>query len=304
MRVLVLGGNGFIGSHLVDKLLEEGHYVRVFDRSEEHYRKPLSSVEYILAEFGNRGLLAESLEGIDIVFHLISSTLPKTSNDDPVFDIQSNVVETLFLLEQCVLIKIKKIIFISSGGCVYGYPQSLPVKEDHQTDPICSYGIGKLAIEKYLYLYKKLYNLDYTILRVSNPFGSRQNPFGTQGVISVFLGKVSKNECIQIWGDGRVVRDYLYIDDLVEALIIAVNRNTTDHIFNIGSGDGKSINEIIIAIKSVTGCDFKVIYKDSRACDIPKIYLDISKVSNELNWHPKTSMEKGVEKTWEFIKSI
>ena len=164
MNILVLGGNGFIGSHLVDKLLLEGHSVRVFDKNEEHYRIPVHNVEYCLAEFGNRGLLLEALNDIDIVVHLISTTVPKTSNDDPVFDVQSNIVETLFLLEQCVIKKVKKIIYASSGGAVYGIPDSLPVLEENQTNPICSYGICKLTIEKYLSLFKELYNLDYVII--------------------------------------------------------------------------------------------------------------------------------------------
>src|ERR1039457_2766221 len=134
MKVLVLGGNGFIGSHLVDKLLREGHSVRVFDKNEERYRESLPSVDVHLAEFGNRGLLSDAVNGIDVVVHLISTTLPKTSNDDPVFDVQSNVIETLFLLEQCVANKIKKIIFTSSGGTVYGVPQSVPVLEESQTN--------------------------------------------------------------------------------------------------------------------------------------------------------------------------
>jgi UDP-glucose 4-epimerase len=215
MNILVLGGNGFIGSHLVDKLLFEGHSVRVFDKNKEHYRKVLPGVDYHLGEFGNRGLLSDALNGIDVVVHLICTTLPKTSNDDPVFDIQSNVVESLFLFEQCVTNNIKKIIFASSGGTVYGVPQSVPVPEENPTTPICSYGISKLTIEKYLSLFKQLHNLNSVIIRPSNPFGSRQNPFGIQGAIPVFLGKILRNERIQIWGTGDVIRDFIYIEDLV-----------------------------------------------------------------------------------------
>jgi UDP-glucose 4-epimerase len=304
VRILVLGGNGFIGSHLVDKLLRENHYVRVFDRNEEHYRKALANVDYFTGEFGNRGLLSEALDGIDIVIHMISSTLPKTSNDDPAFDIQSNVVDSLFLLEQCVAKKIKKIIFISSGGTIYGYPQSLPVKEDHQTNPICSYGIGKLTIEKYLYLFKELYDLDYVILRPSNPYGSRQNPFGIQGVISVFIGKILRNETIEIWGDGSVVRDYIYVADLVEAIYLTISCESSYRLFNVGMGKGYSLMELLSVIKNISGCDIKISNTPTRACDVPKIYLDITRATEELNWTPSTSIETGIKYTWDFIKNI
>ena len=304
MKVLVLGGNGFIGSHLVDKLIGEGHFVRVFDKNKEQYRKPLDGVDYHLGEFGNRGLLSEALNGIDVVVHLISTTIPKTSNDDPVFDIQSNVIETLFLLEQCVENKIKKIIFSSSGGTIYGIPNSVPVGEENQTNPICSYGINKLTIEKYLYLFKKIHNLEYVIIRPSNPYGSRQNPFGMQGVVSVFLGKVFKNEPIQIWGNGHVIRDYVFIKDLVDAFYNAIIYDTKSQIFNVGSGEGHSINDLLTIMQNVTGSELSVTYTSSRIYDVPEIYLDITRANKELNWSPHTSLEQGIQHTWDFISKL
>ena len=304
MNILVFGGNGFIGSHLVDKLLLEGHSVRVFDKNDEHYRLPLKNVDYYLGEFGNRGLISEALHDIDIVVHLISTTVPKTSNDDTVFDVQSNVVESLFLFEQCVAKKIKKVIFVSSGGTVYGIPESLPVLEENSTNPICSYGICKLTIEKYLYLFKKLYNLDYVIIRPSNPFGARQNPFGIQGVISVFLGTILKNEPIQIWGSGDIIRDFLYIDDLEEAIYRSIIFNTSSSVFNIASGEGHSLNDLLNIMREVTGKEFTVNYSPERKYDVPEIYLDIDKAKNELNWSPQISLEVGIDYTWNFVKNI
>lgn len=301
---LVLGGNGFIGSHLVDKLLAEGHQVRVFDKYEEHYRKPMHDVDYRFGDFGNRGMLADALEGIDTVYHLISTSLPKTSNDDPIFDVQSNVIETLFLLEQCVAKKIKKLVFISSGGTIYGKPATLPIAEDSPTEPECSYGITKLTIEKYLALFNHLYGLDYTIVRPANPYGSRQNPSGIQGAISVFLGRVSKNEPIEIWGDGEVVRDYVYIEDLATGIYQAGITNNPLRIFNLGSGRGHSLNEIVAVIREVTGREVKVEYKPKRSFDVPKIYLDITRAKKELFWNPSTSLEEGIATTWRFIRSI
>ena len=171
-NILVLGGNGFIGSHLVDRLIADGHFVRVFDKYPERYRAPLPEVEYHLGDFGNRGLLLDALRDIDVVYHLISTSLPKTSNDDPAFDVQSNVIETLFLLEQCLAKSVLKFVFVSSGGTVYGRPDRLPIVEESPTNPECSYGITKLTIEKYLNLYHHLHGLDYVVVRPSNPYGS------------------------------------------------------------------------------------------------------------------------------------
>ncbi|OEU68015.1 MAG: NAD-dependent epimerase [Desulfovibrio sp. S3730MH75] len=302
MNCLVLGGNGFIGSHLVDKLLTEGHRVRVFDKYEEHFRKPLTAVDYRYGDFGNRGLLTEALMDMDTVLHLISTTLPKTSNDDPVFDVQSNVIETLFLLEQCVAQKIKKIIFISSGGTIYGKPSILPIPENSPADPECSYGITKLTIEKYLALFNRLYGLEYTILRPSNVYGERQNPEGIQGAISVFLGKVARSLPIQIWGDGTVVRDYIYIADLVEAVSKAANIMTLDRIFNIGSGKGIALNEIMEVICQVTKREACIEYQEKRSFDVPAIYLDVTRVHQQLNWSATTPIEEGIKRTWDFIQ--
>jgi len=300
----VLGGNGFIGSHLVDKLLAEGHAARVFDKYEERYRKPLPLVDYRFGDFGNRGLLADALHGVDIVFHLISTSLPKTSNDDPAYDVQSNVIETLFMLEKCQAFGIKKVVFISSGGTVYGRPSHLPVPENAPHEPGCSYGITKLTIEKYLALYRQLHGLEYVVVRPSNPYGSRQNPHGIQGAIPVFLGKVAKGEPIEIWGDGEVVRDYLYIDDLVDGICRAAFAASTERVFNIGSGEGVSLNRLVAIIREVTGKEVPVNYTPARSFDVPAIYLDISRAKTQLGWQPVTPLIEGVCRTWEFINSL
>jgi UDP-glucose 4-epimerase len=304
MNCLLLGGNGFIGSHLVDRLLAEGHHLRVFDKYEERYRKPLPQVDYRFGDFGNRGLLSEALAGIDTVFHLISTSLPKTSNDDPAYDVQSNVIESLFLLEKCVELGVRKVVFISSGGTVYGRPVQLPIAENGSTDPECSYGITKLTIEKYMALYHQLYGLDYVVVRPSNPYGSRQNPLGIQGAIPVFLGKAARGEPIEIWGDGTVVRDYLYIDDLVVGICQAAYYCGAEKIFNLGSGKGYSLNELVRIIESVTGRALPVIYKESRNFDIPEIVLDVSRAKKELGWQPRMDMEAGIRVTWEFVRSL
>lgn len=300
MNCLVLGGNGFIGSHLVDQLLAGGHNVRVFDKYEEHYRKPIPAVDYQFGDFGNRGLLMETLLDMDVVFHLISTTLPKTSNDDPAFDVQSNVVETLFLLEQCIARRVKKIVFVSSGGTVYGKPSLVPIPENSATDPECSYGITKLTIEKYLYLYWYLHGLDYCILRLANAYGERQRPSATQGAIPVFLERALRNDEIVVWGDGSVVRDYIYVTDIAAALVRALTYAGDGRIFNIGSGQGHSLNEVIHIIRSVTARPLQVKYTSARSFDVPINVLDISQARAQLHWTPTVSLEQGIARmyTW------
>jgi UDP-glucose 4-epimerase len=304
MNILILGGNGFIGSHLVDRLLTDGCRVRVFDRQMELYRDPLPGVDYCIGDFGNRSMLASALTDIDIVFHLVSTTKPNTSNADPAFDVLSNVVETIYLLEQCVKEGTKKVVFFSTGGAIYGIPAALPVSEDCPTNPESSYGIVKLTIEKYLALFHRLYGLEYVIVRPSNAYGSRQDPLGGQGIVAVALGRIAQGQSIEIWGDGEAVKDYIYIDDLVDAICRAAFSRTPSKIFNVGSGIGCSVNDVVRAISEVTKRQLDVVYSPSRKHDVPQIVLDIRRVRKELDWQPITPIRVGIERTWEFIKEI
>jgi len=302
MNALILGGNGFIGIPLARKLLAEGHKVRILDEVKSFGHKYIAECDYRCGDFANSKLLSESLDNIDVVFHLISTTIPITSNKDPIFDVQSNVVKTLSLLEQCIVKKIKKVVFTSSGGTIYGIPTKLPVHEDNQTNPQCSYGITKLVIEKYLSLFKLLHGLNYSIVRISNPYGMGQNPKKIQGVIPIFLNKIIGDELIEIWGDGEIVRDYIYIDDLVEGIYKSATINTISHVFNIGNGVGYSLNHIIKTISQITMHKAKINYTKERIFDIPEIYLDISRAKKELVWVPTTSLKNGIEKTWKAIQ--
>ena len=301
MNALVLGGTGFLGSHLVDRLLASGHSVRVLDRQQELYRAPLPAVDCHIADFGNRAQLHSTLEGRDLVFHLVSTTVPRTSNDDPAFDVTSNVVETIYLLEQCVRERVKKVVFVSSGGAVYGTPAAVPVSEDGQKNPESSYGIAKLTIESYLELFHRLHGLDYTIVRPSNPYGPRQNPLGNQGVIAVFMGRMARGQAVEVWGDGRTVKDYLFIDDLVEGIYRAATLNPPSHVFNLGSGIGHSVNDLVRLIGEAVGRPLDVIHSSKQTHDVSRIVLDISRARRELDWEPTTPMELGLRRTWEFI---
>jgi UDP-glucose 4-epimerase len=307
MKALVIGGNGFIGTHLVSALKAEGVKVRVFDRYALKSGEPDNNVEYIVGDLGNHGALSEIVNGMDWVFHLAYTTLPKTSNDDPVYDVRSNLIDTIQLLQECNNFDTKKFVFISSGGTVYGVPETVPLKESHPTEPICSYGITKLAIEKYLQLFYHLYKLDYVALRLSNPYGPGQNPNAKQGAIGVFLGSIAKGEPINIWGDGEVVRDYIYIKDSVAAMIKAAQYEApydAARVFNIGSGQGQSINEIIEIIKEAADVPVQTNYLPARDLDVPKNILDVSLAKAHLDWEPTVSLAQGISQSWQWVKSL
>lgn len=304
MKSLVLGGNGFIGSHLVGRLLEDGHGVRIYDRSPNRFGFAPRGVRYLQGELGNYGLVREAVEGVEVVFHLVSTTLPKTSNDDPVYDVRSNLVDTVQLLEACVEAGVRKVVFASSGGTIYGMPRTSPIAEDHPTDPITSYGIVKLAVEKYLGLFHHLHGLDYATLRVSNPYGPYQNPDGQQGAVAVFLRRIHAGRPITIWGKGDVVRDYLYVSDLADALVTAAKTETRQKVFNVGSGRGTSLNELVALAAGVTGERPEVEYVQSRALDVPANVLDVSRAGQELGWAAGTGLAEGMALTYDWIRNL
>jgi UDP-glucose 4-epimerase len=307
MKAVVIGGNGFIGTHLIEFLIRDGVSVRAFDRYPSQFVQPKKEVEYVIGDLGNHGSLAEIVQGTDWVFHLAYTTLPKTSNDDPAYDVRSNLIDAVQLLQSCKEAGVKKVIFVSSGGTVYGVPQTVPILETHPTNPICSYGITKLAIEKYLHLFYHLYGLEYAVTRISNPYGEGQNPNAQQGAIGVFLGKVARGEAIEIWGKGDVVRDYLHIDDAASALIKAARyQSATDgpRIFNIGSGTGHSLNEIVDEIKVIVDRKVIVEYKPARSLDVQSNVLDTNLARTCLDWKPTIDLNTGISRTWSWIKML
>ena len=307
MKCVILGGGGFIGSAVADRLLLDGYSVRIFERPRvEPYRKFKANekVEWITGDFLSTHDVGNAISGADVVLHLVSTTLPKNSNDDPTYDVQSNLVGSLQLLNAMVEKKIPKIVFISSGGTVYGIPKYLPIDENHPTDPLVSYGITKLAIEKYLRLYEHLHGIRAITLRVANPYGERQRIETAQGAVGVFLHRAFRGVPIDIWGDGNTTRDYIHVGDVAEAFVRAVEYSGSKSVFNISSGVGTSLNELIVMLEEVLGKSIERRYLPSRPFDVPVSVLNNDLAREELKWNPSVSMRDGIACTAEWVKGV
>jgi UDP-glucose 4-epimerase len=304
-RCLVLGGGGFLGGHLVEALQDEGFRVRVFDRVPR--RATAAGIDpetdWYEGDFGNRGDIDAALKDCDVAFHLVATTLPRSSNEDPIHDLESNLVPTVRFLAAAVECGVKKVVFASSGGTVYGIPQTIPIAENHATQPLCSYGIHKLAIEQYLHLYHSLYGLSYCVLRLANPFGERQRSDAAQGAVAVFLDQALRREEITVWGDGRAVRDYVYVGDVARAFCLAATHASRTGVFNVGSGVGHSVNDLLAAIEVLLGRAVSRRYSEGRAFDVPVNVLDIGTAKTVLGWQPQVTFADGLERTLRWLQA-
>ena len=303
MRSIIMGGGGFIGSHLGEILLAKGDDVKIFDRPDARYLEysRQQGANIITGDFFNPDDIRRAILNCDVVYHLVSVTVPQTSNENPYYDIEANVMGTLKLLDEMRKAEIKKVVFASSGGTVYGIPKEVPIKEEHSTEPISSYGICKLTIEKYLHLYWKLYGLDYRVLRIANAYGERQAVTKTQGAISVFLDRVLQKGEITVWGDGTIMRDYIYASDIAKAFRSAALYEGEEKIYNIGSGRGYSLNDIINIIKNIAREPVLVKYEAGRPFDVPVSVLDTSRAKMYLNWQPTMELYEGISRTYEWM---
>jgi len=304
MRILVLGGSGFLGSYIVDKFLSEKHDVAVYDLSPERFRRSPPGITFVTGDFGDVGALGELIAtGFDAVIHCVGTTTPKSSNESPEFDVQSNVIGTLKMLDICVRNNVGKLVFLSSGGTVYGSIGALDlVDEFHSVRPMCSYGVAKLCIEYYLDVYKHLRGLDYVVLRAANPYGERQSPLRAQGALTVFLHRTLKHQPIEIWGDGSVTRDFIYAGDVASAVYLA-SINPISGTFNVGTGTGHSLRDILTQISRVVGLEPSVNWLASRPFDVPRIVLDSTKLRTATGWQCRTSLQEGIALTAEWLRT-
>lgn len=299
-RYLVLGGGGFIGTHLVRRLLSEGCNVTIVNRSPVGRIKPRFSdfddqdqLTVIQGTFDDECLLNSILPSCDTCIHLAGSMIPSISIENKITDIQVNLAGTVRLLEAARKHRLAKLIYISSGGTVYGQSKNETINENHPTDPISAYGITKLAAEKYFQLFHRLHDLPSIILRLANPFGPGQAEKGVQGAVAVFVERILEGKPLEIWGDGSVVRDYLFIDDVVEAIMRAITYSGPHTLFNIGSGKGTSLNELYAEIGRHFP-PFEVHHKPTRSFDVQRNVLDITHAQKYLGWRPEITLEQGI----------
>lgn len=305
MKVAILGAAGFIGTNLIMALMRDtSNDILAVDEAEKYFSKNVRVPNVHLCEcrFQVETDYKQLLEGREIIYHLVSTNNPTCSNRNIGKDIADNVLISINILEACVVNQVKKVIFISSGGTVYGDRVVCPIKENAVTNPINTYGIQKLTIEKLFYLYHHMYGLDYSIIRLANPYGPYQRPNGRLGVITTFAYKALRNEALTVFGDGNVIRDYIYIDDAVDGIIRIAGSEVDEKVFNLGSGKGTKINQVINIIRQILEREVSVEYIAGRSVDAPVNVLDISKYKTTFGVDDFISLEKGVRLTLDYLK--
>jgi len=307
MNILLLGAAGFIGTNLTLQFVKNKNDIITLVDSKREYFSDIANEKYENIMIKEEEICESTdFESIvsnqDIVYHLVSTTVPSTSNQKIAQELTSNVVMTSNMLDACVKHGVKKIVFISSGGTVYGTEISCPLKEDTVTNPISSYGIQKITIEKLLYLYRYMYGLDYRIIRLANPYGPYQRPNGVIGAATTFTYKALRNEKVNVYGDGSVVRDFIYIDDAVRAIINIVRGESQYRIFNLGCGYGTSIKQLIETIENALGIRMNITYLPNRKVDVHINYLDISRYEKEFGVLDPLPLKSGIIRTAEFMK--
>lgn len=293
---IVLGAGGFLGTNLCRRLVASGARVRAFSR-QFLFPRELEGADVFQGDFSDPLTLAAAIEGHEVVFHLVHATTPQSANRDMVGDVQRSVVSSLALLDISRTLGVKRIVFVSSGGVIYGLAKLIPTPEIAPTDPITAYGVSKLAIEKYLALYEHLHGLDYRVLRVANPFGPFQMPRKNQGIVAALISRALNDESIEIWGDGTVVRDYIFVADVIDALAAAASDQSRTRIFNIGTGQGRSLREVIAATERQLGKTLRIEWRPARSVDVPTSVIAVERAREVLGWVPKTSFEEGLKET-------
>ena len=304
--VLVLGADGFIGSHLCDALRSDGYSVRAFDRfpgGAARNLAPASDLEIAQGDFLNRSDLEAALKGVRFVVHLISTTTPATSGADPAFDVDTNIRGSVELFELCAKAGVERVMFASTGGAIYGRDQQHPLREDDLAQPFSPYAIGKLAIEGYLRFFRQARGLDSIVLRVSNPYGERQPVEGAQGAVPIFLRRMMLGEPITVFGDGSMVRDYLYVRDLVRMMSAVIDRPAAHHCYNIGSGRGLTVLELLEALEVASGTPALVEHAPDRPTDVHRVLLDTSRFESEFGLRAEMPLADGLAESARYVRS-
>ena len=305
MRCVILRGRGFLGRHVGQAMAAAGHEVWSVDQDPVVSMSALPWLEGdIVGDYTDVDEWV-SVSGVpDVLVHLASSTVPATANADAIQDAEINLVGTLKLLSSLRALQIRpRVLFASSGGAVYGRPQRIPLTESHPTVPLGAYGVTKVALEHHLRVEEALMGLPYRVLRLSNPFGEWQQPHGIQGVIAVFAYRALHHRALEVWGDGSVVRDFIYAGDVGAAFVAAAAHEGEARTFNVGGGVGLSVNEIVQTLERLLGRRVERRAMPGRPFDPPANVLDVSLAAKELGWSPVTPFEDGLRRSVEWLKS-
>ncbi len=303
MRCCVIGGAGFIGSHLVSALRDSGRDVLVVGRSDPGLVRLPPGVAYLQGDIKSSPFIANALRGVEELVDLAYSSVPKTSFEDPIRDILDNLPGSVTLFDVASAMKLRKMVFVSSGGTVYGEAQQLPIPETHPTNPISPYGITKLALEKYAQLYQRMRQLPVVCVRPSNPYGERQRPYVGQGFIATAMASMLSGQEIRVFGEQGTVRDYIYVQDVAEALVCALDKGLPGESYNVGSSVGLSNVEVLNEISRValaSGVHSRITHVEPRSFDVAANVLDTEKLRVLSGWQPKTGFAEGIARTWEW----
>ena len=300
---LVLGGGGFIGTNLCRHLARSGFRVRAFGRT-LLFPAAMAGIEWREGAFEDAEALAAALESFDVVVHLIHGTTPQGANEDAAGDAEGIIRPSLVLMELCGKLGVGRIVFASSGGTVYGVSRELPTTETAPTNPTTAYGISKLTIEKYLAFNNEVNGLDYRVLRIANPFGPFQTAGKGQGFIAALVSRALTGKSVEIWGDGTVVRDFIFVDDVINAILAAMTDRGPEKVFNIGTGTGRNLRSVVTSVESLLKLRIEVVSKPERAFDIPVSILSIKRAQSQLGWAPEIGFEQGLCHTIDWWRSV
>lgn len=304
MRIMVTGGAGFIASHVVDALTAAGHDVSIVDNLSTGRRQNVNPKARFYEVDIRSADLAEVLtkEQPEVINHHAAQMDVRRSVADPIYDADVNILGSLNLLELARQYGVRKVVYISTGGAVYGEPVYLPCDEAHPVDPLCPYGATKHTVEHYLFMYRQSYGLDYTVLRYPNVYGPRQDPHGEAGVVAIFAGQMLSGQQVTINGSGEQERDFVYVGDCVRANLIVLDAGSGE-IYNLGWGIGTSVNDTFVQMKDITGYVLEPVHGPPKLGETFKIYLDASKARRDLGWEPQVQLREGLEQTVAYFLS-
>jgi UDP-glucose 4-epimerase len=304
LNILVTGGAGFIASHIVDAFIKEGHNVTVIDNLSTGFEKNINpKAKFVKANICDKNLKELfKKEQFDLVNHHAAQMDVRRSVKDPEFDATTNILGTINLLQNCVEYKVKKFMFASTGGAIYGEQEYFPADEKHYQQPKSPYGISKLAVEKYLYFYHSEYKLNYTILRYANIYGPRQNPFGEAGVVAIFSTRLLKGEQPKINGHGKQTRDYVFVGDVVKATLLTLNDSASD-VYNVGTGIETDVNQLFNLINEITRAKKEEKHGPAAAGEQLRSVITSDKLFNKFGWRPSTKLEDGLKITVDFFRN-